>query len=317
MQIKNLLFTTALVVVFGFSACSDDDENITVKDAKLKLISSKSEIVPFEDIKVSVDVDLELLYNTYDSITWNANGAASDYGFFGNQWSQVDDERDLRITDYRFGKYKVYVLGYKDGIVISKDSIEYKVNKPNADFISINWGQSTRDQYLSYVTGITPNQYMSTHEGWTKIGGVSLNLNHIVSEKDTEYATFRFMPWTSEANFRNVKLRSIPDINDFDWHEETDRGDSPARYDMEYTFHHNYLIELYGNPSLVYNGDDVTKTTLTDEYGKRFAYKLEGGYYPVEIWNTPSSNICLIRANNSMGGVNQKGICLVVAEPRK
>lgn len=316
MQIKNAFFVIALTVGFCFSACSDDEQNETFKDAKLKLISSKSEIVPFEDIKVSIDVDLELLYNSYDSITWSANGAASDYGFFGNQWSQIDDERDLRITDYRFGKYKVYALGYKDGIVISKDSIEYQVNKPNGDFFSIRWGQSTKNQYLSYVTGITPNEYRPTYEGWTEIGGVRLDLYYFVENTNVEYATLRFMPWIASSNLRTSKSAAIPDVNDFDWHDRTDEGDM-ARYDMEYTFHHNYLVELYGAPKLVYSGDDVTQTTLKEEYDTRFSYKLESYCYPVEIWDTPGSSICLVRANNWMGGVNQAGISLVVAQPRK
>lgn len=316
MQIKNLFFITALTLGFSFSACSDDEHNDTSKDATLKLISSKSEIVPFEDIKVSIDVDLELLYNSYDSITWSANGAASDYGFFGNQWSQLDDERDLRITDYRFGKYKVYALGYKDGIVISKDSIEYQVNKPSGDFMSIRWGQSTKNQYLSYVTGVTPNQYLPTYEGWTKIGGVRLDLDYFVENIDVEYAILRFMPWTSSSNLRTSKDGTIPDVNDFDWHDRTEKGNL-ARYDIEYTFHHNYLVELYGAPKLVYSGDDVTQTTLQDEYDARFSYKLETSYYPVEIWDRPGSSICLVRANNQRGLVNQAGISLVVAQPHK
>lgn len=43
MQIKNAFFVIALTVGFCFSACSDDEQNETFKDAKLKLISSKSE----------------------------------------------------------------------------------------------------------------------------------------------------------------------------------------------------------------------------------------------------------------------------------
>lgn len=310
---KSILLLTMLFLGLTFTACSEDDNEVTVKkDPTLKLVAAKTEIVPFEDVKVSIDVDFDLLLENYDSITWKANGVA--YGFFQNPWYSIDEQRDIRLTDYRVGVHKAYVLGYKDGSVISKDSIEYKVNKPQGDFISISWNKNTKNEYFSYTTGLTPDRYLPTNGVWSTVtGGVCLNLDHFVEDENGEYAILQFVPWRSS---RNVEIE-VPDFNDFHWGWDYNKDDQEPRYAMEYTFHHTYLTELYGEPTLVYNGDDVTQTTLMDEYKKRFKQSSQSQFYPVEIWETPTSVICLTRANNQHGGVNQKGISLVIAEPRK
>lgn len=315
-QIKNLLLPIILILGFTFSTCSSSGDVIDneVKDARIKLVSAKSRIAPFEDLKVSIDVDLEVLYASYDSIVWHANGVAYSSILFGDPWEGVDNERDIRFSDYRIGKHKVYALGYLCDKVVSQDSVEYEVIKPAGDFMSFRWSTETKDQYLHYTTGMTPLHYMPSDDGCLKIGGVSLHLYLTVENKDKKYAILQFVPWTFETNLRGSKIKVAPDINNFDWHDESDAGNE-ARYNMEYTFLHNYMTEFYGEPLLVYSGDDVTKTSLKEEYAKRFTYNTH--YYPVEIWETPATVICLARANNSMGGVNQKGLSLVVAQPRK
>lgn len=315
-QFKSILILGILAMGIGFSSCSNDDEEIVSlpKDAKLKLKAEKQQIVPFEDLKVSIDVDLDLLYEHYDSIQWKANGVA--YHPWGNPWENIDEERDIRLSDYKIGKHKAYALGYKDGKVISKDSIEYEVVKTNGDFLSARWNTAKKNSYLCYTTGMTPNQFLPTHSGWTKIGGVMLQLNHTVQTANREYATLLFLPWAFDTNLKSTRLKSIPDINNFEWHTERDPGDI-ERAKIEYEFLHNYLVEFYGEPALTYSGDDVTQTTLKEEYAKRFDYVDQDGFLPVEIWETPSSVICLSTINNRIGGKNQKGPSLVIAQPRK
>ena len=101
----------ALFLMIGvvYSCSSDENLNDPVVcpvDATIRLKASKTTIMPFEDIKVSVDVDSEILKDNYDSIRWFANGVA--YAIFTQlPWSDDDSRRDIRVTDYLVGKHKV------------------------------------------------------------------------------------------------------------------------------------------------------------------------------------------------------------------
>ncbi len=304
---KNVSFPLCLLIIL-LSACSDSDD--PYKRFALKLNSSVYQIEPLQDIPVYINLDRDVMFATYDSICWHANGQAHRY--------MGDDFNGIILTDYKLGKHKAYLFGYKDGAVLSKDSIEYEVVPPTGDFIHIKWGKQTRNQYYAYITGMTPEIEIPKGTWEYAHGGVRLKLSHNVELTKKEYATFDLLPWASYSSFKYM-TRAIPDINDFDWHKNIDIEDleDTARYDMEYAFFHNYLKEFYGDPILTYDGEDITQTTLWEEYSERFNYTPWSDYYPVEIWSTPTTFICLIRGNNRIGGVNQKGICLVVAEPRK
>ncbi|MDU1891287.1 MAG: hypothetical protein E6767_11405 [Dysgonomonas sp.] len=311
--LKNALLFSFISLSFLCSCSDDDKDEIKEKDATLKLISSKAEIAPLEEFKVNIDIDADLFYNSYDSIVWEANGTSYN-------WLEASllfqHGREIWLTDYKIGKHKACVFGYKDGIIVSKDSIEYSVKQTVRDFLELKWGQNTINQHFTYTTGITPTKFLSGNAFQCKKGGVCLNLSHWVEEKN-EYATFHLMPWSSSSSIKNSKIKSLPNINDFDWHNESERGDHTERYQIEYEFLHNYIVEYHGEPQYVYEGNDITQTTLMEEYNKRFRTKIKSSFYPEEIWVTSNSVICLLRANNYMGGVNEKGICEIIAEPRK
>lgn len=312
-----LPFLIISIFIFSLNSCSDDDDpnpDPVNGSAKIKIIADKTVVEPFEDIKVTIDVDYELLSNNYDSLTWQSNGAA--YGWFSNHWTG-DSELDIRIADYKLGKYKVYSLGYKDGIVISKDSIEYEVIAPRGDFFSFRWGVETKNQDLHYKTGITPNHFLPTYPGWTKIGGVTLNLSYFVENVDAEYAMLQFIPWTSSSNMYKTQASTTPNINDFDWNDQSDEG-YDARCEMEQAFLHAYITELYGESILRFEGQYVYETDLIEDYYRRFKHVIEKDYYPIEIWETPTAFICLLRGSTyPYSGNHPNQLSLVVAEPRK
>lgn len=311
---------SALILLVVFSACSEDDHpngpNPNLPINKIKLISNKTVIEPFENIKITIEGDLDQLTDTYDDMIYHTNGVA--YHPFWNPWRDEDNKANLRITDYKPGKYKTYALGYKNGILISEDSIEYEVIHPRGDFLSIRWQQSKTDEYFFYTTGRSPYNYISSQVNNPKIGGVSLCLSHIVENIQTEFIEFRFMPWGSDIfSSYETKALVIPDINNFNWNDYSEEG-YIARCKIEYEFHHNYLTDLYGKPTLKFEGDFVYQTNLWEEYNSRFVNKLENSFYPIEIWETQTSFICLARAGSTQPNTpytNQ--ITLVVAEPKK
>lgn len=316
-----LMHLSIFVALLGlFSSCDKEDPiKGEIPKAKVKLKANKSEIYPFEDIKVTVDMDAETFTNTYDSITWQANGVA--YDFF-NPWYQEDEWNDRRFTDYRLeGIHTIYAFGYKDGIMISKDSIKYEMKKPKGDFLNFRWGQNKQNEYLYYKTGLAPGNYVPSNDpDRTKMAGVSLHCYYVVENTQKEYVQMEFWPWTSSfPSFMkaNNKL-TIPNVNDFDWHKGSEDyyEENPDRYNFEGEFFYNYLTELYGSPKLVYTGMDIRDTDLVDEFNTRFVYSFDYAPYPEMIWETPTAYICMLRAYTRSEVAKHRGIVRIIAQPR-
>lgn len=74
------------------------------------------------------------------------------------------------------------------------------------------------------------------------------------------------------------------------------------RYAESHEFLTNYISKLYGECVFEYNGSDITKTNLADEYNKRFGVPLNEilghasfeSLYPVAIWDTDTSHMALV-----------------------
>lgn len=324
MKIK--LLSIIVIICVGSISCSDNMTEIEKPNTDLKLAINKDEIVPFENLKVSIDLDVDLLHSSYDSIIWFCNGVS--YGIFSYPIDK--DERDLDITDYRLGKNKVYTFGYKDGIIKSEAAIEYEVIKPINTFLSLEWGNSEKKNvYYHYRSG----RIIQKNNGDIKGEGLELKILHLKENVESEYAClaiescgynpimFRnesFMySWRTLSKTDNTES-ALPDIENYNFSvlwTEYDSDLFKEAYLMTYTFLHNYITLVYGESTLKYNGDDLKETTLWEDYNKRFKNPLTietyPGYkdkYPVEIWDTPSSYICLFAV--------QDGFYYVIAEPR-
>lgn len=325
MKRKHYLVLLFLTLV-GLNACSDDDNddnNFIANNSKIKLIANKTEIEPFEDIKVSIDVDLELLLSAYDSIRWETNtsayGSFSSLGFF---ILGLNNHKDFNITDYRIGNFKTYAFGYKDGNIISSDSIEYEVKKSTGNFINIRWNKwndSQRSETFSCTTGLSPYQYIKEPNGRLSLSGVELKLYHSITSKNIEYAELGFTIWSYEVS-NYTRSQTVSNINDFDWSYSLTDKYSLEKYRaqalFESDFFHNYLTDLYGISNYIYEGKDPSQTTLIDEYKQRFANNRNSDFYPCEIWQTSTSYICLLVSQAQLGEGLERGICKVIAEPR-
>lgn len=318
---KSFFYILPFILVGGVYSCSSDEEDdgmivCPIEEYGIKLKQSKSFILPFEDIKLSIDVDSEILKNNYDSIRWVANGAAAFAFGRSPWWNEDDDMRDLRITDCIIGKHKAYALGYRNGVVISKDSVEYEVTKPYADFISISWSEKGVNQYFYFTTGRTPANYLPIQNEKEIIMGVTLSLNHIVEKKDIQYAKLQFTPWVTELLAVKTKSVDLHDFINIDWLDDSYEG-RRIRCNTEYAFFCEYLRDLYGVSQFIYEGEDVAQTTLIDEYKKRFSYIYPSDCYPVEIWETPSSYISILCYNDKRETQSERGPSFVIAQPRR
>ena len=313
MNFKNLFYA---LTIFALAACSsDDDPNIPDRngskpETKLEITANKSKITPFEVLTVKLSPDVHVMYNNYDSVKFQANGSYWNGSIvIGLPDDEYSDEYEF--TDYDLGKHKIEVLGYKDNKIVSRDSVEYEVTRPTGDFFHLKWNQEsgTVDRSFNFV-GPTK---LKINEDYKKLTYVVLGLSYSIKDSKNEYAILRFTPWS-----HTTYTRGLPDINSIDWSDHEDAGHA-ARVELEHTFMHEYITSLYGPSQFIYEGDDITQTTLTDEYISRFNYNrdFKGYGYPVEIWTTPTTSICLLQYNDFIGGVNTRGICRVVAEPRK
>lgn len=297
--IKIILF---LIISISIISCSDDNNEILKPNTDLVLKQSKTTITPFEKLTVSIDLDLELLYNAYDSIKWECNGTWMN-GIF--TIPDNSDIRDLDVTDYRLGKNKVSILGYKDGEIKSKSSVEYNVVKPTNDFFTIKWGEP--EQETNYYTTSRRVKADNESQRWE---GIRLKTIHFSKDKPFEHAVLEFYPhsFTSSVYTKSAKEKvesiTLPDIDNYDFFQKS--GDWNLDIElrnkailMTRSFWHSYITLIYGESIFKYEGEDVRQTTLWEEYNKRFKNKLVETYpaygekYPVEIWETQTTSICL------------------------
>lgn len=313
---RNYIVLLSCLFLIGFSNCSDDKEEFSEPDVKIKLKLSKETISPFEKLTVSIDLDSDLLWNNYDSVVFKNNGT---------WWNGIitfpnnDDDRDFHITDYRLGKNKVRATGYKDGVVKSIAEIEYNVEKPTKDFFTINWGGNVEQESNWYQV----YRRVSADEDLLRWEGIRVSVDHFLKNKTHEYAILNIMPHRADASglfSQSAKTKSedtsLPDIDNYDFYNKMDGDDKELRKEawlMTRSFWHSYVTLIYGESILKYEGEDVRETSLRDEYNERFKNPLETGIgttdaYPVEIWETQSTHICMIAIYN--------GWYYVIAEPR-
>lgn len=320
---KNTFFKTILFLLIGMSivSCSNDDD-ITKKNTELKLTLSKTTITPFEKLPVSIDMDLDLLNSAYDSIRWQYNGTWWDE-IIRISLSSNYDRRNRDITDYRLGKNKISLIGYKNGEIKSRTSAEYNVEKPKNDFFLIKWGVSNNPRSNSYNTLY---KKVSSTNGILKLRSLKLILTHCREYGTFEHAILEVYPervtdsdLSKSGNEKTVNT-SLPDIDNYDFDQISEdrvihqqlRTEAQL---MTYSFWHSYITLIYGPSISKYDGEDVRETNLWSEYNKRFKNKLENIYplsldkYPIEIWETETSYICMYAPYNSF--------YYVMAEPRR
>ena len=316
MPCKRLLFliTSILCSSILLSSCSDSDERVD-DVVPFKLVLSKSVVQPFETIMVSVDIDSDVLVNLYDSIVWQGNGVSGP-AFFRQDFGYGTE----LFSDYRFeGKHKIYASAYKNGILIDKDSVEYQMKKPDNDFFVIDWGKEQASRWIYYTTGLTPsNQIFDEAHNYKGIKGVELILKYEAgnNSNDTEYATMSFGYWSSNILRSKAVEVDIPNVNEFEWISVEKTDEAAANYEKnykrEYDFFYAYLTALYGVPNFDVDADN----NLLEEYNKRFSFKREH-YYPVQIWDTPTSCVSILKYGDVVDGITYNGYPIVVAQPRR
>lgn len=311
-------------IILGISSCSNDDEVLKINnvDTALKLKAEKNIIEPFEKLKVSVDLDLDIIYDTYDSISWNANGVFDD-GIIYLSPQPLTDERDSYFTDYGLGEHTIKIFGYKEGVLLSEDSVKYTVVSPKGDFLNVIWGnlKNGNSKCSRYIGNYGPWKYIENDEVMQR-RWINFTLYSATTYQGDKYATMYFIPtsstiygWKSSALTKSMV--NVPDVNDFDWFNQDDY--EKERKKFEYDFFYNYITELYGEPKFVYEGYSPSDTNLKGELANRVSPNVVSGesWHPVVIWDTATSHIILTRAEDHIGGDRRPSICRLYAVPRK
>lgn len=303
MNIKHLscIFLCAFVLSL-FSACSEKEVPEELPQVKIKLIAENNKIAPLEKLALTVSPGLDVLSHHFDSLVWDAKGTYWD-GIVYIGGGNPKGPNDFYFTDYEFGKHSIRVNAYKDGKIVDQDAIDYEVIKPSGDFLNVKWGEENQlgsaDTYRTFAKPVVGSEY----EEYTYI---SLSLYYAV---DKNYAILKFEP-------THVISRGLPDIESIDWFDDNYSEGTTQRGKFEYEFLHEFLVGIYGVPKFVYEGNDVTQTTLFEEYNKRFTYNNDSKLYPVEIWDTPTSSICLMTYVSHIRGEKVKSFCWAIAQPK-
>jgi len=289
-----------LPLILFFSSCVDQNKDI-LAEKNLKITASTLVIEPFDTIVLKLNLSKEEIRLKYDSIFWIGDGQANNPLFtsldsiiiINNQYVALKKS----VTDYRIGKHKVYIKTYKNNIASFSDSIEFEVRTPTGDFLSFKWNVKT-SEYLYFNPSLT-QEY--------KNFGTYLSLVKSFDSDKYPSVRFEFAGWSTNINSDNSGRDSLVMLYDTREERNTIRQ-----------FYHNYITEIYGKSTLLYEGV-ISLSTLRPEYEKRFKTKIGSvepfADYPLELWDTPTAHIALISIGKD--DATNSNWYKVIAEPRK
>ena len=293
-------FCIILPLILLFSSCNDQNKDI-IASKNLKITASKLVIEPFDTIVLTLNLSKENIRLKYDSIFWIGDGQANEPLFnsldstiiINNQYVALKKS----VTDYRIGKHKVYIKTYKNKIASFADSIEFEVRYPTGDFLSFKWSEK-KAEYLFFNPNLT--------QEYKNFGTYLWLIKSFDSDKYPS-VRFEFVGWSTNTNSDNSGRDSLAKLYDTREKRNTIRQ-----------FYHNYITEIYGKSTLLYEGE-ISLSPLRPEYEKRFKTIIGSVEpfedYPLEIWDTPTAHIALISIGKD--DANNSNWYKVLAEPRK
>lgn len=186
---------------------------------------------------------------------------------------------------YLPGKYQAKATGYRDSLVISRDSAIVEV-KLTGDFLGINWNIEEEE--------ITSRSFKFT----SSVQGFTLDLFHAATTPPYMLLTYKINIYSGREKFKEEMEAIRP-------------------------FFYNYITSLYGESVFNYEKEDITQTPLGKEYAERFNYALKDSvagnrlYYPLTLWDTPACYIALLGSLPSETGEISVPYYKIVAEPVK
>lgn len=224
---KNLL--NVLFILLLISSCSDTDsdtfpeindkeeENNTEKIIPLKLEIEETHKNIFDYAVFSLFPDkygvMFSLFDVYDSITWKVANLDGSFKIFEYTTGSANFVRQWSHNFYTPGKYKTYVLGYKDNKVIYGDTVEIDIMNTK-DFLCYNWKDVKKGTNgISYVDVLSDYEF-STFEDIHQ-GIPSVNVMLIDKKKDNRPA-FREKSKKIFIDYINSLYSTLPAYNETD-----------------------------------------------------------------------------------------------------
>lgn len=273
-------FLSVLILSILLLSCSDDGNTDPGTDTdkevvELEMLVTKTQLRLFEPTDIGI-ADLRP-YSAYDSIVWSIPGVFKDVSMSNSTLLYFTQSFHLP------GDYKASVSGYKEGEVISADTVGISVDN-SGDFLGLEWSNIANYQPFNYLK-------RTAKDNIEYLINMSIVDNPVLFVKmDYQFGT----DYLSEQEW-------------IAFHKHTKK---------EY---YDYIVSLYGNPVFNYTNDDISQSNLTEEYNSRFTvrlYEIEQNsvYVPVTIWETPTAYIALVGSIKS-GIETEINYFKVIAQP--
>jgi hypothetical protein len=140
---------------------------------------------------------------------------------------------------------------------------------------------------------------------WSSTESIKKGDRHYTSNVDNYSLTLEYI---ADHPYALLHFSVSPDMNKN--YIEANAGSRKLLFD--------YITRLYGKAGKVYDGEDITQTTLTDDYNVLFSKDLNTIYtgipfYPLAVWQTDKTNIALIAHEE---GFRSCTVFKIIAEPR-
>lgn len=304
------LLAIPCLIILSFASCSNDDTAPLLEDkySTVSIKSDKSEINFFESINIYGQIE----YPTgppaniigFDSVKININNLSYTGAYPEVQFEKTTMTR-INHDLYWPGEHQILIAGYRGSNISETDTINVKVGEVK-DFLAISWDN---------------DEMWKNDKKFLRVGeDIYFGLSYArYYEKDNFKGNLYGMLEYELPNFLTIIAY---DMDVKYWMK---------RYAESHEFLTNYISKLYGECVFEYNGSDITKTNLADEYNKRFGVPLNEilghasfeSLYPVAIWDTDTSHMALVGyphtnvENSDTGNNSTLNIYYIIAEPRK
>lgn len=224
---KNLL--NILFILLFVASCSDTDSNTfpeinngeednTEKIIPLKLEIEETQKNIFDYAVFSLFPDkygvMFSLFDVYDSITWKVSNLNGSFKIFEHTTRGASFVRQWSHNFNTPGKYKTYVLGYKDNKVIYGDTVEIDITNTK-DFLCYNWKDVKNATYgsIAYVDVLNDYEFSTFEDIHQNIPSVTVFL--IDKKKDNKPA---FLEKSKKLfiDYINSLYSTLPTYNETD-----------------------------------------------------------------------------------------------------
>lgn len=274
---KNIF--VCLFLLLFICSCSDNSDDIIPEKEnnnnsnrvtlRLKAKQQEGNLLDMVDFYIAPKESYTMLdiNEAYDSILWRIQDQKGTFKLLEHTNNSSHFVFSWGHSFYVNGHYSAIMDGFKDGNIISSDTLEIEI-KNKRDFLNINWADITSSNLAL--------------RGNNNVFNPDFNIFFSQSYKDQHPSVYvHFLP--------NNKI----------YNDDIKKEEYYTKKQEQLIL--KYISEIYGEPELSFAKDNAT---VTKEYSDRFK-QADSSFTPRYIWKTQTSHIALVTKYSELDRCDQ------------